>query len=336
MGEKICIIGAGAWGTAISKLLSDNGHDVTVWCRRASQAEELSRLHENRERFPGVPLPENIKYTGDIGSALAGSDIAVFVVASPYIRTMAEKAAPYIESRCTVVNCIKGIEDSSLKLMSQVLEEVLGRDDIVCLSGPSHAEEVVIGMPTAAVAASKSKEAAEYIQNVFMSEVFRVYTSPDITGVELGAALKNVIAIAAGMEDGIGYGDNIKAAIITRGIHEIVRLGKEMGAYPDTLFGLSGIGDLIVTCESRHSRNRTAGYLIGKGYKLPQVLEEVGQTVEGVNSAKAAKMLADRYGVEMPIVEQMNEVLFKGKEPMEAGKDLMHRGKRQESSALKW
>ena len=336
MGEKISIIGAGAWGTAISKLLADNGHDVTVWCRRKSQAEELSRLHENRERFPGVPLPENIEYTGDIATALAGSDVAVFVVASPYTRTMAEKAAPYIEKNCTVVNCIKGIEENSLLLMSQVLEEVLGRNDIVCLSGPSHAEEVVIGMPTAAVAASKSKDAAEYIQNVFMSDVFRVYTSPDIIGVELGAALKNVIAIAAGMDDGIGYGDNIKAAIITRGIHEIVRLGKAMGAYPDTLFGLSGIGDLIVTCESRHSRNRTAGYLIGQGLKLPEVLVKVGQTVEGVNSAKAAKMLADKYGVEMPIIDQMNEVLFEGKDPLTAGKDLMHRGKRQESSALKW
>lgn len=333
---KIGFLGAGSWGTALAVTVAKNGHDVMLWSAIEDELNILRTHREHAERLPGVKLPDNVYIEGDLKKACEDKDLIVFSVASPYVRSVAEQAKDYIPEGQKIVNVGKGIEDGTFKTLSEIIEEVLPGRDVCVLSGPSHAEEVVKGVPTTVVVGAKSYDSAVFIQDIFMNEVFRVYTSPDIIGIELGGSIKNVIALAAGMVDGLALGDNTKAALMTRGLAEISRLGIAMGAKQETISGLSGIGDLIVTCTSEHSRNHTAGYLMGKGYTPDEAMKEVKQVVEGVYSAKAALGLAKKYNVEMPIVEQINEVLFNNKPVKDACKDLFVRDKKSEYSALSW
>lgn len=334
--HKIGILGAGTWGTALAILLSDNGHDVTLWTKLEKEAKTLETSRDNIKNLPGAKLPADVKITLDLKEVCTDKDLIVMAVASPYVRSTAREACPYIKDGQIIVNVSKGIEDGTLLTLADVIREEIPQADVSVMSGPSHAEEVSRRIPTTIVVGSSTRDTAQFIQDVFMNEVFRVYTSPDMTGIELGAALKNVIALAAGIIDGLGMGDNTKAALMTRGIAEISRLGIKMGGCMETFSGLSGIGDLFVTCTSRHSRNRQAGYLIGKGYTLDEVIKEVNQVVEGINTAKAALALAKKYDVEMPIVEQINLVLFEGKSPRDAASDLLVRDKRPEYKTLQW
>ena len=329
---NIGVIGAGSWGTALALLLDKNGHAVTEWSHRPEEAEELSRTREHKSKLPGVKLPETMRFTGDLEEAVTGKEVLIMAVPSTAVRSTAAKIRPYLTKGQIVVDVAKGIEENTLMTLSQQIEEELPDADVAVLSGPSHAEEVSRGLPTTCVVSARKKETAEYLQGLFMSPVFRVYTTPDMLGVELGGALKNVIALAAGTADGLGYGDNTKAALITRGIAEMARLGVKMGAKLETFAGLSGIGDLIVTCASVHSRNRRAGYLMGQGYTMKQAMDEVQMVVEGVYSAKAAKALAEKYNVEMPIIMEVNKLLFENKPASEAVKDLMQREKQGEIS----
>lgn len=332
---KIGIIGAGSWGVALAVLLEKNGHQVKIW---SALEKEVCVLKEKKElpSLPGVRISENILVTTELKEAILGQEILVLAVASAYTRETAHRMAEFVTVGQKVVNVAKGVEKGTLLTLSQVIEEELPCADVAVLSGPSHAEEVGKGIPTTCVVGAKTQKTAEYLQNIFMSPVFRVYTSPDILGIEIGAALKNVIALAAGIADGLGYGDNTKAALITRGIAEIARLGMKMGGKLQTFTGLSGIGDLIVTCASMHSRNRRAGILIGQGKSMEEAMAEVKMVVEGVYSAQAALGLAQTYGVEMPIIEQVNQVLFHGKAAAEAVTELMLRDKTIEHSDLPW
>ena len=334
--SKVSVIGAGSWGTALAILLEKNGHQVTLWSHREEEAKELAKSREHKSKLPGVEIPEGIEIIGNLESALREKDVIVFAVPSVAVRSTAKKVAPYVKEGQLIVNVAKGIEETTLTTLTDIIEEEIPGAKGCVLSGPSHAEEVSRGLPTTCVVGAKDKETAEFLQNVFMSPVFRVYISPDILGIELGGALKNVIALAAGTADGLGYGDNTKAALITRGITEIARLGIAMGAKADTFYGLSGIGDLIVTCASKHSRNRKAGYLMGQGRSMQQAMDEVNMVVEGVYSAKAGLALSQKYKVEMPIIEQVNKVLFEGKAPAVAVKELMVRDKKIESWDSTW
>ena len=329
---KIGLIGAGSWGTALSKLVSENGHDVTVWSIVESEIKMLETEHEHKDKLPGVKLPESIRYTTDLATAIQGMDICIMAVPSPFIRSTAKKMKDLVADGQIIVSVAKGVEEGTLMTLSEIIEQEIPQADVAVLCGPSHAEEVGAGLPTTIVAGAHSRKTAEYLQNVFMNEVFRVYTSPDILGMELGAALKNVIALAAGIADGLGYGDNTKAALITRGITEITRLGTAMGGHFETFYGLTGVGDLIVTCASMHSRNRRAGILIGQGKTMDEAMAEVKQVVEGVYSAKAGRELAEKYDIEMPIIEQVNEVLFENKSAEQAVRELMLRDKKIEIS----
>ena len=333
---KISIIGAGSWGTALARLLAVNGHDVVMWSIVEDEIRMLQENHEHLTKLPGVKLPDDIVFTTDMECAVKGKDILVLAVPSPYTRSTSKTMAPYVEDGQIIVSVAKGIEESTLKVLADVIKEEIPQADVAVLCGPSHAEEVGRGIPTTVVAGAKTRKTAEYIQNVFMNKVFRVYTSPDMMGMELGGALKNVIALAAGIADGLGCGDNTKAALITRGIAEMSRLGVAMGGHIETFNGLTGIGDLIVTCASRHSRNRKAGYLIGQGKTMQEAMDEVKMVVEGVYSAKAAKILAEKYHIDMPIVEEVNQVLFEGKSAKEAMTDLMLRDKKIEHPELPW
>lgn len=333
---KVSVLGAGSWGTALAVLLHNNGHDVILWSALGREIDVLREKRENVNKLPGVKIPEPIDITVDLERSLRDADVAVLAVPSPYTRNTCKRIAPFIKNGQILVNVAKGIEEKTLLTLSEMIEQELPDADVSVLSGPSHAEEVGKGLPTTCVISSHKRETAEYLQGIFMSPVFRVYTTPDMLGVELGAALKNVIALAAGTADGLGYGDNTKAALITRGITEIARLGVKMGAHMETFYGLSGIGDLIVTCASVHSRNRKAGYLMGKGYSMEEAMEEVKMVVEGVYSAKAAKGLAEKYEVEMPIITEVNKVLFEGKPASEAVIDLMVRDKKVETPMLPW
>ena len=333
--ERIGIIGSGTWGTAIAVLLHNNGHQVTLWSAIPEEIEEIGRTHRHKN-LPEVTLPEDITYTADLEEAMRDKRILVMAVPSVFVRSTARRMKPLCKDGQIVVDLAKGIEENSLKTMSEIIKEEIPQCEAAVLSGPSHAEEVSRGIPTTCVAGSRKRQVAEEIQSIFMSPFFRVYTSPDVRGIEVGAALKNVIALAAGIADGVGYGDNTKAALITRGIAEIARLGTAMGGKPQTFAGLSGIGDLIVTCASMHSRNRRAGILIGKGYTMDEAMKEVQMVVEGVYSAKAALALAKKYYLELPIVEQVNEVLFDNKPASEAVGDLMLRDPRIENSELPW
>lgn len=340
MDSKIGIIGAGSWGIALAFLLSSNGHDVTVWSRTEASVEKLRNYHGNEDKLPGVKLDDSVKFSCDIKEAIDDKDIVVIVVPSAHMRETVKLISPYIKDdpkgRRIIVNCTKGIEESTLMLMTDVILDEIPGARVCVLSGPSHAEEVGRRLPTSIVVGAYDKETAVTIQNVFMNENFRVYISPDVLGIEIGAALKNVIALAAGMADGYGLGDNAKAALITRGIAEIGRLGMAMGGKFETFSGLSGIGDLVVTCASMHSRNRRAGILMGQGKSMEEAMAEVKMVVEGVYSARAALMLAEKYGVHMPIVNGVNEILFEGKSVGEGIKELMIREKRRENSALDW
>lgn len=333
---KITIIGAGSWGTALALLLYNNGHQVTV-C--SGNEEEIQMLQEQREhltKLPGVRLPEGMEFTTDMERALLKRDLLVMAKASPYVRGTSRELSGLIPDGQLIVNVAKGIEADTLMTMSDIISEEIPQSNVAVLSGPSHAEEVGRGLPTTIVTGARDRKTAMYVQNVFMSPVFRVYTSPDILGIELGGSLKNVIALAAGTADGLGYGDNTKAALITRGIAEITRLGIAMGAQADTFYGLSGIGDLIVTCASVHSRNRRAGYLIGKGYTMQQAMDEVRMIVEGVHSAKAGLELSEKYGIETPIIRAVGEVLFENKSPRLAVDELMQRVKKDELAPELW
>ncbi len=333
---KAGVIGSGSWGTALARVLSKNGHEVTLWSRREEESRMLREERENKSKLPGVKLPEDILCTTDLEQTVEGKDILVLATASPSIRSMAKKMAPYVAAGQLIVDVSKGIEESTLMILTDVIAQEIPQCRAAVLSGPSHAEEVGRDIPTTVVAGAKDRETAEYIQNLFMNKVFRVYTSPDMLGIELGGALKNVIALAAGAADGLGCGDNTKAALITRGIAEMSRLGVAMGGHIETFNGLTGIGDLIVTCASMHSRNRRAGILIGQGKTMQEAMDEVKMVVEGVNSAKAAKTLAEKYGIDMPIVQEVNKVLFEDKPAREALADLMLRDKKIEHPELPW
>ena len=333
--SKIGVIGSGTWGTALAVLLTGNGHEVELWSAVPAEVEALTatRRHPN---LGDTPIPEKIRVTGDLEQAMKDKELLVLSVPSVYVRETAHRMAPFLKEGQVITNVAKGIEDTTLKNLSEIIEEELPAARFTVLSGPSHAEEVSRGLPTTCVAGAHRRQDAELVQNLFMSPVFRVYTSPDMLGIELGGALKNVIALAAGIADGLGCGDNTKAALITRGIAEITRLGTAMGGSPETFSGLTGIGDLIVTCASMHSRNRRAGILIGKGYTMDEAMKEVKMVVEGVYSARAARALSKKYQVSMPIVEQVNEVLFDGKPAKDALYDLMLRDRRAENALLEW
>jgi glycerol-3-phosphate dehydrogenase (NAD(P)+) len=333
---NVGIIGAGSWGIALAALLHNNGHKVTIWSIIEDEVNMLKSQREHKDKLPGVKIAEDIIITNDLKEAVSDKEMLVLAVPSPFTRSTCKMLKEYAGENQLIVNVAKGIEESSLYTLTDIMEEEIPGVNAAVLSGPSHAEEVGRGIPTTCVAGARTRESAEFIQNTFMNEVFRVYTSPDILGIELGGALKNVIALAAGIADGLGYGDNTKAALITRGITEISRLGMIMGGKKETFSGLTGIGDLIVTCASMHSRNRKAGILIGKGYTMDEAMKEVKMVVEGVYSAKAAVKLAEKYNVPLPIIEQVNEVLFYNKPAAEAVKDLMIRDKKIEHSDLPW
>ncbi len=334
--KKIGMIGAGSWGTALALLLDKNGHEVTVWSALEDEITMLKEKREHADKLPGVKLPESIKFTTDEKEAVYGAELLVFAVPSVFVRSTAKRLAPIIPDGMRIVDVAKGIEESTLMTLSEVIASEIPKANVAVLSGPSHAEEVGRGLPTTCVVGAEDKETAEWIQDIFMGPVFRVYISPDILGIELGGSLKNVIALAAGIADGLGYGDNTKAALITRGIAEITRLGLAMGGSRETFGGLSGIGDLIVTCASKHSRNRKAGMLIGQGCTMEEAMKKVNMVVEGVYSAKAAMKLAEKYQISMPITEQVNGVLFEGKRADTAVKDLMVRDKQIECSDMPW
>ena len=334
---KVTILGAGGWAIGIAVLLDNNGHDVTMWSAVSTEVKSLKRHRENKISLPGIVISEKIKVTGDLDESLKDDpDIIILAVASKFIRSTAKLLNGKIKEGQIILNVAKGIEDGTLMFLTDVIEEELPDSDVCVLSGPTHAEEVGKLMPTTCVVGAKSEKTAKYIQDVFASQYFRTYVSPDMVGIELCGALKNVIALAAGMADGLGYGDNTKAALITRGIKEITRLGLAMGANVSTFAGLSGIGDLIVTCASMHSRNRRAGILIGQGYTLDEAVREVNMVVEGAVSAKAALELANKYKIEMPIIEEVNKILFEDLPVENAVQDLMLRQNIAEHPELVW
>jgi glycerol-3-phosphate dehydrogenase (NAD(P)+) len=333
---NVSILGAGTWGTALAILLAGNGRKVTIWTKIENEAHMLEENRNNIKNLPGAQLPKEVSITLDLEEACKDKDIIVMAVASPYIRSTAKLASPYIKEGQVIVNVSKGIEDVTLHTLSEVLKDEIPQADIAVLSGPSHAEEVSRGVPTTIVVGAASMETAHLIQDVFMTDLFRVYTSPDIIGIELGGSLKNVIALAAGVVDGLGFGDNTKAALMTRGMAEISRLGIKMGGKMETFAGLSGFGDLFVTCTSKHSRNWNAGNLMGQGKTMEEATKIVGQVVEGINSARAALALAQANEVEMPIVEQINLVLFENKSASDAVNDLLNRDRRKEYKSLDW
>ncbi len=333
---NITILGAGSWGTAIAKLLSLNEHKVTVWSIDPQEVAMLNEYCEQKVKLPGVILPGTVSFTNDAESALSDAELVVMAVPSPFVRSTAKSVSKFIKEDQIIVSVSKGIEESTLMRLSEVIKDEIPQCKIAALSGPSHAEEVGKMVPTAVVVGCESKEIAVKIQDAFMADFFRVYISPDIMGIELGGSLKNVIALAAGIADGLGCGDNTKAALITRGIVEITELGTAMGGHRRTFSGLSGIGDLIVTCASKHSRNLRAGTLIGKGMKYHEAMDEVKQIVEGVYSAKAALQLSKKYGVSMPIVEAVNRVLFEDLPAREALELLLTRDKKAEITDLEW
>ena len=333
MSAKISVLGAGSWGTALAILLSSKYDDVILWEFRPDVAAELAETRENKLMLPGVPIPEKIKITSDFEESATRRDVLVLAVPSHIMRQVAERLRGVDFGKAILVSVAKGIENETLLRMSQVIQQVLPdlpATQMAVLSGPSHAEEGARKIPTTVVSASRDLKTAQEVQRIFMTPNFRVYASEDLIGVELGGSLKNIIAIGAGISDGVGYGDNTKAALMTRGLVEITRLGTAMGANPMTFAGLSGMGDLIVTCMSRHSRNRYLGEQIGKGKTLQQVLDEMVMVAEGVRTTRSAHDLAQKYGVEMPITEQVYKVLFEDKPPREAVIELMERGAKVE------
>ncbi len=330
---KTAVIGAGAWGTALAMQLCKNGQETALWFRDPEKAEKARKLGEN-PRLKGVHLPENLSLTAD-PQCVRGCRLVVIAAPSFPIRSVCRVVAPYLEKDAILVSVTKGIEQGSLLRMSQVVAQECDRP-VVALSGPCHAEEVAVGVPTGCLAACEDRALAEFVQDAFMSDSFRVYTSPDAVGAELGGALKNVIALCAGVVTGLGYGDNTKAMLMTRGLTEIARLGVSMGAKKETLAGLSGVGDLIVTCTSGHSRNRQAGILLGQGRSVPQAMEEVGAVVEGYYATASAWELCQKQGVEMPIVSAAYQVLYQGADAKAVVAKLLSRQRKAESEDLGW
>ena len=330
---KAAVVGSGAWGTALAIQLCKNGHDVTMWTFEKELIPQMEGQRLNI-RLPGVKLPEGLKISGDYG-CISGCKLVVMASPSFPARIVARSAAPYIDAAAVLVSVTKGLEDKTQKRMSEVVAEETGRE-VVVLTGPSHAEEVALGIPTGCLAASENKALAEFVQDAFMSDSFRVYTSPDPVGAELGAALKNVIALCAGITDGLGCGDNTKAMLMTRGLTETARLGVSLGAKKETFTGLSGIGDLIVTCTSMHSRNRRAGILIGQGKDPQTAMEEVGAVVEGYYAAKSAYELGKKQGIDMPITAAAYHVLYEGMDVKTAFLGLMNRNRKSESEDAGW
>lgn len=328
--KKIAVIGSGSWGTAISVVLATNGHEVHLWSYFKEESEQISADRENKAFLPGVALPDSVICTYSMEDAVADADLVVMASPSHTVRNVAKSLAPYLKPNQPILNIAKGLETDTQLRLSEVIRQEIPQNPLAVMSGPSHAEEVGRFLPTTNVVASEDASLLTFIQDIFMNKVFRVYTNPDLIGVEVGGALKNVIALCAGISDGCGFGDNTKAALMTRGITEIARLGVAMGASSTTFFGLTGIGDLIVTCTSMHSRNRRAGILIGQGKSLEETLAEVKMVVEGVKTTEAAYALAQKLQIEMPIVEQMHAVLFEGQDPKAAAQELMQREKKSE------
>lgn len=322
------VIGNGGWGTALGMTLAGNGHDVTIWGPFEEEIQAIRAAGENTVYLPGVPVPETIQWSSDPAGA-EKADMIVLVVPSRFVRSTLETFKPHLKENVLIVSATKGLDETTHQRISQIAQDVLSRD-IAILSGPSHAEEVARGVPTAVTVAGEIFQTLEKIQAAFLGKTFRVYTSDDVIGVELGGTLKNIIAVAAGILDGMGLGDNSKAALMTRGLAEISRLGGALGAKPETFSGLSGIGDLIVTCASRHSRNRAVGERLGKGESLADIMGGMKQVAEGVWNAKAARDLAKEHGIEMPITEEVCAIVEDGKEPRQALKDLMSRDPKAE------
>jgi glycerol-3-phosphate dehydrogenase (NAD(P)+) len=336
--EQIAVLGAGSWGTALAFVLADNGHDVRLWGHRPEVVQEINEQHANSKYLPGIELPERIRGCDSLKTAIKDVRIIVLAVPTKAIREVCRQINDAADHPYIIVHVSKGIEPDSLMRITEMIEEEMSAsilEDVVVLSGPSHAEEVSRRQPTTVTVSSRNMKAAEQVQDLFINQqYFRVYTNPDLVGVEIGGALKNIIALAAGITDGLGYGDNAKAALITRGLAEIARVGSAMGANPLTFSGLTGIGDLIVTCTSVHSRNWRAGHLLGKGHKLDEVLENMGMVVEGVRTTKAAYQLAEKLGVKMPITSALYDVLFNEVHPKDAVDKLMARVKTHEMEDL--
>ena len=336
MSDKAAVLVAGSWGTALASVLADKKMNVMVWTRNEAQRDEINDLHRNERFLPGVELSPDLRATTDMKEAVEGAKAVVIVAPSSAVREVARSLKPHWTEEMLIVHATKGFETESLKRISTVIAEELGCEEgrIVVLSGPSHAEEVVKQCPTTVVVASLDESQASAAQDLFMNSYFRVYTNRDMVGVELAGALKNIIALGAGMSDGLGYGDNAKAALLTRGLAEITRIGVEMGANPLTFAGLAGIGDLVVTATSRHSRNWRAGYLLGEGKSLEDVLGSMGMVVEGIRTTKAAHTISEKYQVQMPIAKQLFHVLFEGMDPRTAVEALMGRDRKTEMEVM--
>ncbi len=332
---KITVLGSGSWGTALAVLLCHNGHEVVLWSYRQDEVDAMEASRRNLKLNDNV-IPDKLKITADLPAAANDRDLLVFAVPSFATRQTAKSVAGVLEGNPQVITVSKGIEEATLMSQCDIIEHELGRGPVGILSGPSHAEEVIKLLPTAVVAGAKERQAAVFVQEIFMNDFFRVYTSPDVIGIEVGGSLKNVIALASGMSDGLGYGDNTRAALITRGIKEITSVAVAMGGKAETLGGLAGVGDLIVTCSSKHSRNYMAGYYIGCGDDPKEAEKKVGMVVEGVYSAKAAKALGEKFGIELPIIDKVNEVLFEGKSAKEGVLELMTRDKKSEIEGIAW
>ncbi|MBM7542508.1 NAD(P)H-dependent glycerol-3-phosphate dehydrogenase [Amphibacillus cookii] len=335
--EKIAVLGAGSWGTALAMVLNDNGHEVRLWTHLEDHANEINLSHQNKAYLKDVKLAESIMAYHHLERALDDVTAVIFVLPTKAIRSVCQQVKKTLNRPVTIIHGTKGIEPDSFKRVSEMMEEELPKeiyDEIVVLSGPSHAEEVSMGQPTTVTASSKSEQAAKHTQNLFMNDRFRVYTNNDIIGVELGGSLKNIIALGAGISDGLGYGDNAKAALVTRGLAEIARLGTAMGADPLTFVGLTGVGDLIVTCTSIHSRNWNAGNMLAQGQSLADILEKMGMVVEGVRTAQAAYHLAKEKGIDMPITSGIYQILFEQANPREVVDQLMTRTRRPETDEV--
>ncbi|MED4581427.1 NAD(P)H-dependent glycerol-3-phosphate dehydrogenase [Brevibacillus choshinensis] len=337
MIQNVAVIGAGSWGTALASVLADNGHQVTLWVRNAEQAESINSNHMNEKYLPDAKLSASIVATSDLNAAVTGKPVVLLAVPSHAMRQVCRDLAPMLAQDVLLLHAVKGFELESLKRMSEVMHEELPKSiatRLAVLSGPSHAEEVVRRQPTTVVVASESEDSMLHAQDLLMNGNFRVYTNPDLVGAEIAGALKNIIALGAGMSDGLGFGDNAKAALLTRGLAEISRLGLKLGALPPTFSGLAGIGDLVATCTSKHSRNWRAGFLLGQGKKLDDVLAEIGMVVEGVRTTQAANVIAKREDVEMPITHVLYGILFEGKDPRQGVEQLMGRLKTYEMEYL--
>lgn len=337
MSLEVAVIGAGSWGTALASVFADNGHRVHLWMRNPKQAEEVNTRHVNEKYLPDVRLSENIVASTDLQEVVHGKPVVLLAVPSHAMRAVTRELSPHLHPEVLLIHATKGFEMESLKRMSEVIAEEVSpavAEGLVVLSGPSHAEEVILRSPTTVVVTSASEDRMLRAQVLLMNSYFRVYTNPDLIGAELAGALKNIIALGAGMSDGLGFGDNAKAALLTRGLAEITRLGVKLGAMPLTFAGLAGIGDLVVTCTSKHSRNWRAGYLLGQGKPLDEVLEQMGMVVEGVRTTNAAYALASREEVNMPITTVLYRILFEGTSPRQGVEELMGRGRTRENEYL--